>query len=227
MKKYKYILIAFALILLSIFWANEIWTGWVRHYEIFAKWMKSSKVHYYPWYLWLLAGGIIFPLMNRFFEKNIKIIKTATHELTHMITGMIFLQRIKSIYVEEQGTGVVWLYGNNFTHLLTDLAPYCFPIYTFPLLGLRCLCLPTLYPVIDVIIGLTAGLHIICFKEQTSSQQSDINKHPIWFSFIYIISVWLFDIALITLSYLPKLNIFLSFKLMVIDFWHVITAIFA
>ena len=50
-----------------------------------------------------------------------------------------------------------------------------------------------LLPIMDILIGFTAGLHIVCFKEQTGNYQPDINRHPLFFSYTYIIVVLLFD----------------------------------
>ena len=74
--------------------------------------------------------------------------------------------------------------------------------------------------VMDVLIGFTVGLHIVCFKEQTGNYQTDINSHPLFFSYLYITTVLLFDICLILLSYEPSLNIFYAFKTLGVDLWN-------
>lgn len=222
MKWYKAILLTLILLLLGVFWGYEAWEALIQHWLLFIRWYNSTKVAYYPWYLWVLLGACIFPLMNRFFVKNIELTKTFTHELTHTITGLLLFRRIHSFHAEEQGIGVVWTSGNDSIRFLTALAPYCFPIYTFPLMMMRCMVTPSLLPIMDVIIGFTIGLHIVCFREQIGNHQTDINQFPLWFSYIYIFSVWLFDVSLLLMSFLQKTNIFIAFRNYAQDMWHLI-----
>ncbi len=222
MKTYKAIILVLFFALLGTFWGYEIWEALKQHWHLFMLWCHNTKVSYYPWCLWLLLGGVIFPLMNKYFVKNMEMTKTFTHELTHVITGLLLFRRIHSFHAEEAGSGVVWSSGNDKLRFMTSLAPYCFPIYTFPLLMLRSIVMPSLLPIMDILIGFSMGLHIVCFKEQTGNHQPDINQFPLWFSYIYIFSVHLFVICLLCLSYLPKSNIFLSFRLLALDAWHLI-----
>lgn len=223
MRTLKFAIVSCVLILISVFWAREIWDALVQHYEMLARWWKSTKRSYYPWYLWLFAGNAIFFTINHFFDRNKELIKTFTHEKTHFIVDLLFFKRVKSIYAEERnGTVRSYSSGLGIAHLMSSLAPYCFPIYTIPLLAIRCLCEPSYFPIIDTIIGITLGLHITCFAEQIGSYQTDINQYPVWFSYIYIMSFWLFDIMLITMSYIPSLNIFLAFKEIAFDLWNII-----
>ncbi len=222
MKTYKAIILSVLFISLGVFWGYESWGAIQQHWALFMRWYNSSKAAYYPWYLWILLGSVFFPLMNKYFDKNMEMTKTFTHELTHTITGLLLFRRIHSFHAEEQGTGVVWSSGKDSIRFLTSLAPYCFPIYTFPLLMLRCIIIPDYYPIIDVLIGFSVGLHIVCVKEQTRRDQTDIKQFPLWFSYIYICSVWLFDCSILLISFLPQMNIFLSFRNYAIDAWHFI-----
>lgn len=225
MKIYKAILLTILCVILGIFWGIEIWSALTKHWGLFLRWFHNTRGNYYPWYLWLLLGGVIFPLMNKYFVKNMELTKTFTHELTHTITGLLLFRRIHSFHAEEAGSGVVWSSGNDKIRFMTSLAPYCFLIYTIPLLIFRCLVTNIFLPIIDVLIGFTLGLHGLCFKEQIGNYQTDINQFPLWFSYIYIVSVWLFDIAVLLFSYLPKQNIFLSFKSFALDIWSIIVNI--
>ena len=222
MKIYKAVILSLIFIILGLFWGYEIWDAIKQHWLLFMRWYHNTKISYYPWCLWLLAGGSIFPLMNKFFVKNMELTKTFTHELTHTITGLLLFRRIHSFHAEEQGSGVVWSSGNDSIRFMTSLAPYCFPIYTFPLLMLRCLVAQPFMPIIDTLIGFSVGLHLVCFTEQTRNYQTDINQFPLWFSYIYILSVWLFDISLILIAYIPKSNIFIVFKTYALDVWNMI-----
>lgn len=220
MKIYKAIILFVIFALLGTFWGYEAWGAIKQHWYLFMRWCGNTRLSYYPWSLWIIIGASIFPLMNRFFVKNMEMTKTFTHELTHTVTGLLLFRRIHSFHAEEAGSGVVRSSGSEKTLFLTALAPYCFPIYTFPLLMLRSVVTTPFLPIIDILIGFSIGLHVICIAEQTRSYQTDISQFPLWFSYCYIASVWLFDLSIILLSYLPKQNVFLAFKSIAIDLWN-------
>lgn len=219
MKKTTYIIFSIILIVFGIFFVTEIWTSLSHHICNLNKWFGNHKRSYYPWFLWFAAGVVMFPLMNRYLEKNIDIIKIFTHELTHAIVAIITFRKIVSFHVTERD-GVIYTSGSERTRFLVTLAPYCFLIYTIPLLLLRCIVMPDMLPIMDVLIGFTVGLHVVCFKEQTGNHQPDITSHPLYFSYIYIITILLFDICMILMSYEPSLNIFYVFKTLGVDLWN-------
>lgn len=218
------ILFSIILVVFGIFFVTEIWGSLSHHIGNLTKWFGNRKRSYYPWFLWFAAGAIVFPVMNRKIRKNIEIIKTFTHELTHAVAALLTFRRIHSFHAEEE-QGVIYTSGSEKTRFLVTLAPYCFPIYSFPLLILRCLIMKPMLPIMDVLIGFTVGLHGVCFKEQTGTHQTDIKRYPLYFSYIYIFVVLLFDISLILLAYEPSLNIFKAFKVLGIDLWGVISSL--
>lgn len=222
MRTYKAILLTSLFLVIGFFWGYEIWNAIKQHWLLFTRWCNSTKLSYYPWYLWLILGSIIFPVMNKFVVKNMELIKTFTHELTHTITNLLFFRRVHSFHASEHEGGGVWSSGNDKLRFMTSLAPYCFPIYTIPLLIFRCLVNSTFLPIIDIFIGFSIGIHIVCFIEQTRNYQPDINQYPLYFSYVYILSIWLFDISLILYSFLPKTNIFLAFRTYALDLWNLI-----
>ena len=189
-----------------------------HHVHNLSRWFGNRKQSYYPWYLWFTLGAIVFPLMNRFLKKNIDIIKIFIHELAHSIVALITFRKIVSFHATEKD-GVVYSSGSERTRFLVSLAPYCFLYLTFPLMMLRCIVESSMLPIMDVLIGLSVGVHVVCFKEQTGNFQTDITKYPHAFSYIYIITILLFNLCLILLSYEPKLNIFYAFKTMGLDLW--------
>ena len=168
MKKTYYILLSVTPILFGAFIVTEIWVSLSHHIGNLSKWFGNLNRNYYPWFLWFTLGAIIFPIINRYLCKNIEMIKTFTHELTHGITALLTFRRIHSFHAEEK-QGVIYTSGSEKIRFLVTLAPYCFPIYTFPLLILRCLVMKPLMPVMDILIGFTVGLHIVCFKEQRAT----------------------------------------------------------
>ena len=219
-------IIILPLILLSVFFLVEIISAIVIHSNLLVTWWTNHRVSYYPWYLWVALGSVVFPLMNKYFVKNMKMVKTFTHELTHAVVAIMLFRRVHWFKAEEGKGGEIGSSGSDKFHFFEVLAPYCFPIYTFPLMMLRCIIIPDYYPIIDVLIGFTIGLHFICFKEQTGSFQPDIQRYPLWLSFSFIASMLIFDISLILTSYLPDVNFFGAFKTFGIDFWKYTCAIF-
>lgn len=214
------------IVLLSLFFVVEIVAALISHFRLGAAWWGNHHIQYYPWYLWVAVGSAVFPLMNKYFVKNMKIVKTFTHELTHAVVAIMLFRRVHWFKAEEGKGGEIGSSGSGKFHFFEVLAPYCFPIYTFPLMMLRCIVIPDYYPIIDIIIGFSIGLHIICFKEQTGSFQPDIQRYPLWLSFSFIAFMLIFDISLVLTSYLPSVNFFGAFVQFGTDFWKYICAIF-
>lgn len=221
MRTYKAIILSLVFIILGLFWGYEIVCVVKQHWSVFVQWYQNAKISYYPWYLWILLGTSIFPIMNKYFVKNMTLTKTFTHELTHTITDMLFFRRVLSFHASERDGGVVWSSGNDKLRFMSSLSPYCFLIYTIPLLIFRCLVNAAFLTIMDVLVGFSIGLHLVCFAEQTRKYQPDINQFPLWFSYIYIVSIWLFDISLLLISYLPNSNIFFIFKKYALDLWNI------
>lgn len=224
-KTLVYTLSTVVLLLLAAFWIWEIWQALSTHWHVFYGWCTHSGRNIYHWLLWCGIGTIIFPLLHRYHWKNEEIVRTHTHERAHMLVGMLFFMKIHSIQASAAEGGQVRYSGS---HRLTadymmGLAPYCFPFWTILCLLLRCLCVASLLPVMDIIIGFTIGLHLTCWATQTGTHQSDITDQPAWFSYLYIGSIQLFNLALLLMSFLPGKNIFLAFREFGIDIWQFIT----
>lgn len=225
MKRSTAIITLLVMLPFTVFFAVETWSALTDHFSQLAAWFANHKRAYYPWFMWVTAGAIIFPLMNKFWEKNIKFIKTSTHEHAHAIVAILLLQRVHSIHAEDKGSGMVTTSGNLRLGYLVTLAPYCFPFYTIGFMMLRSIIIPTYYPIIDLVIGFTIGLHIVCFKEQTGNYQPDIQKFPLWFSYSYIAAILVFITCLLLTAFLPTVNIFTAFKVFALDLWQYLSAI--
>lgn len=225
MQKITFIIIAILLIAFGVFFSIETWESLQLHWTLITRWINNHHRTFYPWFIWISFGAVCFPLMDKYWEKNIQMTKTFTHELIHTITSLLLFRRIHSFQAEEKGSGVIYSSGSVGTHLLVALAPYCFPIYTIPLLLIRCIVLKPMLPIIDVIIGFTLGLHGTCIKSQIGNYQTDINQFPYWFSYLYIIVVWIFMLSLILISYEPQMNIILTFRDYGVDLWQMLLSV--
>lgn len=221
MRLSSYILLSILFLALGTYFGYEAWKALEVQWALGVRWFANySHSSVYPWFVWVTAGSIVFPLMHRFWNKNIEMTMTFTHELTHTITGLLLFRRIHSFQAEEKGTGVIYSSGSKASHFLVSLAPYCFPIYTIPLLLLRCIILPDKLAIIDVLVGFTLGLHGTCIRTQIGNHQSDINQYPCWFSYLYIVVIWLFMLSLLLITYEPQTTIFLAFRNFGLDIWH-------
>ncbi len=210
------------IVLLVAFFAYETWMSMPLHGKQLVRWWNNHNITYYPGYLWIIGGSIIFPLMGRFWKKNMEMTRTFTHELTHTITALLTFREVTEFHARRRGDGMIYSIGNQFSHFLVSLAPYCFPIYTVPLLMLRCLITTSMLPIIDVLIGFTIGLHIDCIKRQIGNHQTDIIQWPIYLNYTYIIAILLFFLNLILISFEPKNNIFYAFIDYAHDLWQLI-----
>lgn len=168
-----------------------------------------------PVYQWTGIGIVAFFVISRFFNKNLNWFSTFSHELTHTIVSIFLFRKIHS-FQAGRGTGEISTSGNSNTLVFVDLAPYCLPIFTYFLLGLRMMLVKNMLMYYDVLIGLSIGFHIYCFKTQTGNYQSDINKHPLYFSYLYIATALLFNLCVILVSYWNDKNVFTAF-------WYVLT----
>ena len=178
-----------------------------------------------PVYQWTGVGIIAFLVLARFFNKNLKWFATFSHELTHTIVSVLLFRKIHS-FQAGRGTGEITTSGNSNTLVFVDLAPYCLPIFTYLLLAIRMMLAKDMLMYYDVLIGLSVGFHVYCFKTQTGSYQTDINKHPLYFSYIYIATALLFNLCVILVSYWNGKNVFTAFWYVLMEMWGICTSIF-
>lgn len=211
MKNVQYIIFAILLVLLLLL------VGIVGYDVILHLFPKGRPLTWnLPVYQWTGIGIIAFFVLARFFNKNLNWFATFSHELTHTIVSVLLFRKIHS-FQAGRGTGEISTSGNRNTLVFVDLAPYCLPIFTYILLAIRMMLAKDYY---DVLIGLSIGFHAYCFKSQTGSYQTDINKHPLYFSYLYLATALLFNICVILVSYWKDKNVFTAF-------WYVLTQMWA
>ena len=175
-------------------------------------------------YKWTGIGILAFAVLSTVFNKNLKWMATFSHELTHTVVSLLLFRKIHS-FSAGMGTGEIYTSGNDRTLVFVDLAPYCLPIFTYLLLGLRMMLEKDMLMYFDVLIGLSIGFHGYCFRTQTGSYQTDINKHPLFFSYLYIITFLLFNLVVILVSYWHSKNIFTSFLYVLKSMWAVLQTV--
>jgi len=183
----KYIVYALAVLLLPILMVNFFPILWwaVLHIKI---------------YMWFMIGILAFFLLRKipFYAKNEEILQTHSHELTHAIVGIIFLQEILSIE-SEKNRGVVWHRGGKFGGIFISLAPYCFPVFVYAVILFRIIGANSQLYVFDILIGLILGFYLLCFWKDTRLEQSDLQRYGPVCSMIFILMMWFFHASLILL----------------------------
>ena len=177
-----------------------------------------------PVYQWTGIGIVAFFVLARLFNKNLNWFATFSHELTHTIVSILLFRKIHS-FQAGRGTGEIYTSGNSNTLVFVDLAPYCLPIFTYLLLAIRMMLTKDMLMYYDVLIGMSIGFHVYCFRTQTGSYQTDINKHPLYFSYLYIATALLFNLCVILVSYWNGKNVFTAFCYVLTQVWETFISI--
>lgn len=177
-------------------------------------------VSHYIIYKWVGLGMAIYFVLSiiRLFNKNLEWLRTFSHELTHTIVGLMFLRKIHS-FEAGQGEGVMSHSGGlRFGTIFISLAPYCLPLFTFPLLLLRELSAANSLYIFDILIGLSLAFHIGCFRSQIGRHQTDITSVGVFKSYIFIFAMWIVNLTIILMSI--RMGVIDAFKNLGIEYWE-------
>lgn len=219
MKSAQYII---STVLLIVIFVLTGLVGWDVVCYLFPK--GRSWTWNLPVYQWAGVGIVAFVVLSRFFNKNLQWFATFSHELTHTVVSLLLFREIHS-FQAGRGTGEIYTSGNRNTLVFVDLAPYCLPIFTYLLLAIRMMMAKDMLMYYDVLVGLSIGFHAYCFKDQTGSYQTDINKHPLYFSYTYIATALLFNVCVIIVSFWNGKNVFTAFWYVLTQMWKTLTSI--
>ena len=157
-----------------------------------------NHVARYQWMLYGMAAYFAIRI-TPFVSRNEQWLQIFSHELTHTVVGMMFLQKIHSFHAEEN-QGVVWRSGKPIGNIFISLAPYCLPIFTYGFLLLRIFVENKMLYVFDLFIGFTLSFHLVCFWNQTRPYQTDIKQQGYLRAFLFIAVALLFNLTIILLS---------------------------
>lgn len=169
-------------------------------------------------YKWAAIGIISFAVCSRFFNKNLNWFSTFSHELTHAVVSLMLFRKIHS-FNAGLGTGQISTSGSERSLIFVDLAPYCFPLFTYLLLAIRLMLSRDMLMYYDMLVGMSIGFHAYCFYTQTGSYQTDINKHPLSFSYLYIVTALLFNLCVILVSFWSSKNVFTALWFVISNCW--------
>lgn len=188
-------------------------------------------------YKWMALGVILFmtihymiirlhwPFKKGTGKANLEAMETFMHEFTHQIVALLLGRRLHSFH-SERYSGMVYTSGNENTHLPVALAPYCLPWLTLLFVVTRVMIKPEWIWFYDIIMGLSAGFHGMCFYKDTSSKQPDINQYPLYFSYLYIVTFLVFNIMITSVSIGKNFDIVDTGLYILNDFWKTISSIF-
>lgn len=169
---------------------------------------------------WAACGAVAYIIFKRFASKNITFFETFSHEFTHIAVALLFFRKVHSFNAND-GDGVVSTSGkNSFGIIPLTLAPYCLPIFTYLLLCVRCLIGADGLWIFDIFVGFSLAFHLYCFSHQTGNHQSDITQFPLYFSYLYIATMLIINLCVITVAFFPTYNVFTSF-------WRYLTFIYS
>ena len=177
-------------------------------------------ISHYVIYKWVGLGMAIYFALSiiRLFNKNLEWLRTFSHELTHTVVGLMFLRKIHS-FEAGQGEGVMSHSGGlRIGTIFISLAPYCLPLFTFPLLFLRELSATNSLYIFDIIIGLTLAFHIGCFRSQIGRHQTDITSVGVFKSYLFIFAMWVVNLTIILMS--TRMGVIDAFKNLGIEYWN-------
>lgn len=124
-------------------------------------------------------------LMRRKLRNRTPWFRSLTHEYTHSIFSILFLNRMVSLQVSQSGAGSVQYYGKS-NHLIT-LSPYCVPIYSVLLILLATFIQPDMLAYLNGLLGLTYAFHLHTFFKQARPYQDDLKQVGIFSSYGFII----------------------------------------
>ena len=184
--------------------------------------VKWAVGHYIA-YKWVGLGVAIYFALSiiRLFNKNLEWLRTFSHELSHVIVGMMFLRKIHSFEAGEGEGEMSHSGGLRIGRIFITLAPYCLPIFTYLFLFLRELSAAQSVYIFDIFIGVTIAFHIGCFRRQTGRHQTDITSIGVAKSYLFIIGMLTINLTILLLSI--RMGVLDSFKTLAIDYWENIT----
>ncbi len=129
------------------------------------------------------VGFIAFLVVWRFFKRQLQVVCTFEHEITHLLFGLLFLKIPKGFKVTMHEGGHVKLTGSNF---LIYLAPYFFPTVSYLLLPFFFIVPDKYLPIFYGILGASLAFHLISTWAEVHLKQTDLQKSGILFSFAFL-----------------------------------------
>lgn len=174
----------------------------------------------YQDYLYFAIGGVVYLVLSRIAKKNIDFFQTFSHEVAHMIIGLLFGKKIESFYVGNGDGGWIKLRGK--LNIFIILAPYCLTYFTFLLL-----ILPLITPMPEwymIFVGMSFFFYLHTFKRQTRRDQTDIQRNGVVLSMLFIATFLFFNLSVCVYS--VSSDLLIAFKTVSMDIYNFILFIY-
>ena len=135
-------------------------------------------------------SGALFWIVLR---KKLGFFGVFEHELTHLLMGLLMLQKPEAFFATAS-RGHVRVGGKNF---LVDLAPYYFPTFSIILLLVFPLLKESAYPVYFAVLGFMTGYHLVSQIIDFKFYQGDIRVSGKAFSVVFCLFASIFTFGFI------------------------------
>ena len=171
-------------------------------------------------YQYILYGMLAYALVTLipFIRKNMEFIRTFSHESTHTLVGMLFLRKIHSFEAGEGSGEMSHSGGLRFGGMFISLSPYCFPVLTWLLFLLRELSAAKSIYIFDIMIGLVTLFYLVCFYQQTGNHQTDIRRHGLVRSYLFIAAIRILNLGIILEA--VRRGLFAALKHLFTEYWN-------
>jgi hypothetical protein len=156
---------------------------WAYTYQAMLYILPNLKHLWGNWFLYGFFGYLLFYLV--FLRSEVTFLEIFEHELSHTLTGAVFFNRVHLFAVHAKVGGVVE--HQRASNFVIVLAPYFLPLFTLPLLPLRPFVNSPALNAIDLLIGITLAFHYAGLVKEFSSQQPDIQRGGVVFSFVVVV----------------------------------------
>lgn len=148
-----------------------------------------------PRHSFLLGTAIFLPLYL-IFRRRFAVWGTMEHELTHALTALLFLRRVRSISAGEKH-GETEFSGRG--SALITLTPYFLPTLALLPLALRPLLAPAYQSWVDLLLGSLFLYYLISNLRESHPAQPDLHRHGLLFSYCVILPLNLLLLSLLLL----------------------------
>jgi len=130
-------------------------------------------------------GAGVFAATWLLFRRRFDFFVTFEHELTHLLTGLLFLKWPRRMMVHESEGGFVETYGGNF---VISLAPYCVPTPALLLLLLGLFVDRRNTQPFMGLYGAALAYHVLSTLSETRFKQPDIRRWGVPFALVVILA---------------------------------------
>jgi len=128
-------------------------------------------------------------------------LRTLSHELCHAAVCLCFMQKVRNIDVNADGSGKTTYEAGRIGDIFIALAPYCLPLLTYITMIVECFAgnekNATYF---GIATGATYAWHVVCGISQMKPYQTDIKRETYVISYSFIAIFCIFNLYVVILS---------------------------